>query len=178
MIHSLAAILFRLMVLLSQHLCLTVDPLEEFILNWCSSLCWHWLYLCCLSHLSNNVHLCFASDTFIRLSLNLFKNLANCSMAAPPNNALNIKAELKEGFQHRLVMFTEFSCRNYQRTKFLGQKKYLCNHLFLVLDAGGKSHIVPKLANAQVKCPRLAYGNKAFNLQAAAANWHVWWEFP
>lgn len=29
--------------------------------------------------------------------------------------------------------------------------------------------MLPKLAKAQSNCPRLAYGNKAFNLQAAAA---------
>lgn len=114
-------------------------------------------------------HLCFASDTFSLLSSNVFKNLAQCNRAPLPNNALNIKAQLKEGFPHTLLMLAEFSWRNYQQTKIFGEKNI--DLIFLLFFGGsGKSHMVPKFAKAQVKCPGRAYGSKAFNLWPAFVN--------
>lgn len=115
MIHRLAGRLFflsfffiNLMVLLSQHLCLTVDPSREFILKRCRSLCWHLLCLMMLFASTLCVHLCFASDTLIPLSSNLF---AQCSRTALPNNALNIKAKLqKKKKEEKKVSHTCFWC--------------------------------------------------------------------
>lgn len=111
------------MVLLSRHLCLTVDPSEEFILNWCSSL-WHLLKLCCcLPPLSKHVPVCYARDTSkFPFSWKLFKNSAGCSRSVLPNNALNIKAKLKNYFPRTLFMLTESSCRNYQPDKKFGKE--------------------------------------------------------
>lgn len=109
MIHHQRGGFCCLMALLSLHRCLTADPWREFTLNWCSSLCWHLLYLwCCLPPFSNLVRLHLASDTFILLSLNLFRNTStNVAELLPPNSALNTQAKLRPRFPHRLLMLTD-----------------------------------------------------------------------
>lgn len=170
MIHRLVGRLFHLMVLLSQHLRLSVDPSEEFILNWCSSLCWH-LLMTRLFPLSHHVHLWFASDTFILLSSNLVKDSSQCIRPPLPNNAINIKVETFKKASCKVFDVDMIFMWEYRQTKEFGNlwERKAINLIFPLFWWEWKISHGAKLAKAQSKCPRIAYGSKAFNLQAAAA---------
>lgn len=104
MIHRLAGRLFHLIVLLLQHLCLAVDPSKEFILNWCSSLCWHLLLLILL--FASLLQLCYVWK--VTLSFCRRQKASNIKhdngRASLRNNTQNIKATLKS-FPHTFLMF-------------------------------------------------------------------------
>lgn len=108
---------------------------------------------------------CLASDTFC------FVVVKNSSEMQHKLSELLARAVHWTWKQHlKRVSHTGFWCtKNYPDKDFLGKEK----NIYLILSFlwwSGKSRIVPKLAEAQAKCPGLAYGNKAFNLQAAEAN--------